>query len=75
VWTIGRLSSAGNSEGRPIAQLDADESSVSAQRSVCMAERPSGLTRARSVIGSAGSSSWVRAQLGKIETALAASTW
>jgi hypothetical protein len=74
VWTISRLSSAQpGEEGRPTAQLDSDKSSVSAQRSVYMAERPSGLIRARSVIGSAGSSSWVRAQLGKIETALAAS--
>jgi hypothetical protein len=45
-----------------------------AQRSVCIAERPNGLIKARSVIGSAGSRSSARAHAGTIETALAAKT-
>jgi hypothetical protein len=48
--------------------------SDNAQRSVCIAERPNGLIKARSVIGSAGSRSSVRAQGGKVEAALAAKT-
>jgi hypothetical protein len=43
-----------------------------AQRSVCMAERPNGLIKVRSVIGNAGNRSSVRAHAGTIETALAA---
>jgi hypothetical protein len=63
---------------RALPSWSLDEGSLrrysdSAQRSVCSAVRPSGLIKACSVIGSAGSRSSVRAQAGKVETALAAS--
>jgi hypothetical protein len=62
---------SGNS--RTVKHVACGHPSLRTQRSAWMAERPNGLIRARSVIGKAGRSSSVRAQVGRIETALAAS--
>lgn len=64
-WMTGK---AGSPSQQPSCYSD------KAQRSVCIADRPSGRIKARSVIGSAGSRSSRRAHAGTIETALAAKT-
>jgi hypothetical protein len=55
------------------SHVDCGHPSLRTQRKAWMAERPNGLISARSVIGKAGRSSSVRAQVGRIEAALAAS--